>query len=114
MSMSPTDANQYHIHIYFDDGSEEKAQALRDKAGGDERVLALGCMHTGPIGPHPQRQFQLLVGTDDLASLVRWVDEQRLGLSVLIHPEIDDDLAAHTTYARWLGQPVPLRLERFR
>jgi aromatic ring-cleaving dioxygenase len=30
------------------------------------------------------------------------------GLTVLIHPLTDDDLADHTTLAEWIGDPIPL------
>jgi DOPA 4,5-dioxygenase len=30
------------------------------------------------------------------------------GLTCLIHPLTDDDLADHTTLAQWLGEPLPL------
>jgi aromatic ring-cleaving dioxygenase len=30
------------------------------------------------------------------------------GLTSLIHPLTDDDLADHTTLAQWLGEPLPL------
>lgn len=30
------------------------------------------------------------------------------GLRALVHPLTDDDLADHTTLARWIGEPVEL------
>ena len=30
------------------------------------------------------------------------------GLRALVHPLTDDDLADHTTLARWIGEPVQL------
>ncbi|HEY5755805.1 MAG TPA: DOPA 4,5-dioxygenase family protein, partial [Steroidobacter sp.] len=30
------------------------------------------------------------------------------GLTSLIHPLTDDDLADHTTLAQWFGEPLPL------
>ena len=30
------------------------------------------------------------------------------GLTALIHPLTDDDLADHTTLADWIGEPLPL------
>ena len=32
------------------------------------------------------------------------------GLTVLVHPLTDDDLADHTTLAHWIGSPLPLDL----
>ena len=113
MAQSHHSSSTYHVHIYFGDEDIRLATRLREHLATDERVTALGRMHTGPIGPHPCRQFQVLLTAENLEDVLGWVDTHREGLSVLIHPDIDDDLAAHTTHARWLGEPVPLMLERF-
>ena len=114
MSQVQKQGVDYHVHIYFDDERAPHAQRLRSHLEGDDRVTSLGRMHTGPIGPHPCRQFQVLLSEGNLNPVLNWIDENRDGLSVLIHPDIDDDWAAHTTHARWLGRPVALSLERFR
>ena len=111
MNESAANVEQYHVHIYFDDQRENLAQTIRVQADSNQGVSALGRMHTGPVGPHPCRQFQLLVPTIHLPSVLDWLDRVRSGLSVLIHPDIEDDWAAHTTHARWLGDPVELKLE---
>jgi DOPA 4,5-dioxygenase len=36
----------------------------------------------------------------------------REGLNVLVHPLTHSNYDDHSTYALWLGTPVPLRLER--
>ena len=40
-----------------------------------------------------------------------YIDSMREGLSVLIHPVQQDELAAHTDAAVWLGVKLPLKLE---
>ena len=35
-----------------------------------------------------------------------------LGFSVLIHPILDHEIEAHTTYATWLGVPLELYLDK--
>jgi DOPA 4,5-dioxygenase len=35
---------------------------------------------------------------------------ERSGLTALIHPLTDDDLADHTTLALWIGEPLQLDL----
>jgi DOPA 4,5-dioxygenase len=36
----------------------------------------------------------------------------REGLDVLVHPLTESNYDDHSTYALWLGTPVPLRLDR--
>ena len=104
---------QYHLHVYFDDATDEQAWALREQLENRPEVESLGRFHTQPVGPHPCRQFQILTHDTQLDSLVAWLEAHRGNLSGLIHPEIEDDYAAHTTEATWLGAPHPLRLEIF-
>ena len=110
----PTQPVLYHLHIYFDDVSAEIAWQIRSKATEHPQVMSVGRFHKRPIGPHPVRQFQLLVSSANSDAVTQWLDSVRGHLDVLIHPEIDDDLLAHTDLAQWLGQPHTLELDRFR
>ena len=104
----------YHLHVYFMDETAESARKIRESALQRSDIQSVGRFHDLPVGPHPVRQFQLLVAPKDLAGVEAWLETVRGGLDVLIHPEIDDDLLAHTELARWLGTPHALKLERFR
>ena len=104
---------QYHLHIYFDDATEDLALSLRSQLEGRPEIQGMGRFHSKPVGPHPCRQFQVLTDETHVDGLADWLDAHRGGLSVLIHPEIEDDYLAHTAEARWLGSPHPLRLEIF-
>ena len=102
----------WHAHVYYDQGdrgiAERLHRELRDlQAGGRFPELKLvGRMIDRAVGPHPKPQFEIHV----LASAVARVHEllAGAGLTALIHPLTDDDLADHTTLARWLGEPLPL------
>jgi aromatic ring-cleaving dioxygenase len=104
-------AAMYHIHIYFDGATESIARRIYRAAEGQALVTVLGRFHPKPIGPHPCRQFQMKVDTQNVDALIAWTDGRRDGLSVLIHPEIDNDYLAHTQLARWLGSPRELKLD---
>lgn len=54
--------------------------------------------------------FELHLPETDLAAAIPIIDENRHGLSVLIHPQLEDEVIAHTTAARWLGAELPLDL----
>ena len=104
----------YHFHIYFTDETETNALRIYHRAQDLANVDSVGRFHATPVGPHPVRQFQLLVQASFVKDVVKWLQDVRGELDVLIHPEIDDDLLAHTKLARWLGNPHELRLERFK
>ena len=103
-----------HGHVYFDEGSLEQAHALYEQLTRELPEFALGRIHDKPVGPHPCRQFQILVPSKSLADAVQWLNQNRLGLTVFWHPVIDDDLYAHTDAAFWLGEPEILKLDCFR
>ena len=100
----------YHSHLYFDDKSEALAASIYSEARQLDWVVEVGRFHPRPIGPHPCRQFQIRVTLDKLEEITAWFEARRNGLSVLIHPEIEDDYLAHTDLATWLGRPWPLKL----
>ena len=104
----------YHMHIYFSDETADAAYKLYEGAQKQSAVQSVGRFHTEPVGPHPVRQFQLLVAPQKVHAVERWLNQNRGELDVLIHPDIDDDLLAHTTFARWLGESHSLNLKRFK
>ncbi len=103
---------QHHIHIYFSDATESTAKDVYKKLQQHPNVLSVGRFHPKPVGPHPVRQFQIMVKPDILEDFLLWLDTIRNGLDVFIHPLIDDDLLAHTKLVRWLGNPHTLNLDR--
>lgn len=56
--------------------------------------------------------FEIHVPAAKIDSIVPVIDKKRSGLSVLIHPVQDDELAAHTVFARWLGEKLKLDLSQ--
>ena len=44
---------------------------------------------------------------------IKWLDDNRKGLTVLVHAVTDDDLKDHTDYAYWLGNEEKLNLSIF-
>ena len=102
----------WHAHIYYDQESwavaERLHQELRQLLGSGRfaELLLVGQMYDRAVGPHPKPQFEIHF----LGSALQRVHEllEGAGLTALIHPLTDDDLADHTTLARWLGEPLPL------
>ena len=104
----------YHAHIYFDPGERAAADRLhwtlsRSKETGELLSLNfVGEMRDTPVGPHPKPQFEIHFREDSLAAVLTLIKES--GLTALVHPLTDDDLADHTSLAHWIGEQISLDL----
>jgi DOPA 4,5-dioxygenase len=96
----------YHAHIYYSTDERGAAEDLRDGFVRDADVLFVGRLTDGPVGPHPIAQFE--VHFDEAAVPMVIARIEASGLRALVHPLTDDDLADHTTLARWIGEPLEL------
>jgi DOPA 4,5-dioxygenase len=83
-----------------------KAETLRDALGSASEVLFIGSMTDRPVGPHPIAQFEVHFRERSLPKVIAAVEAS--GLTALVHPLTDDDLADHTRLARWIGEPLAL------
>jgi aromatic ring-cleaving dioxygenase len=102
-----TDIANYHAHIYFESGS--KADALRIRQWITERfAVQLGRVHEKPVGPHSQPMFQVAFTREEFPRLVPWLMLNRLGLSILVHPNTGHERNDHLVHALWLGMPLRL------
>jgi aromatic ring-cleaving dioxygenase len=107
----PDIIKHYHAHIYYNQGSRERAARLRERVGEAFPDAILGRWHDAPVGPHPQSMFQIAFPRTMLAAFVPWLMLNREGLTILLHPETDDARADHSAHAAWFGAVLPLRLE---
>ena len=113
MPQRPTnDFDRYHAHVYFDEATEADARQLCVKTWQACHV-GLGRFHRRPVGPHPVWSCQLMFDKDEFDRVIPFLDDARSALNILVHPLTDDDLADHTTLARWLGESVELVTEIF-
>lgn len=102
----------YHAHVYFDVSSLSTAtqlhQQLQEKqaAGSLPGLVLVGKMFDRGVGPHPKPQFEVQFLASALPSIMPLLEAS--GLTVLVHPLTEDDLADHTTLGEWIGEPLPL------
>ena len=102
----------YHAHVYYDATTSDFAKSLCTDIG--ERFgLEVGRFHDKPIGPHPSWSCQIKFSSEDFDTLIPWLNENRNGLTVLVHGLSGDDLVDHTDHAYWLGKEEILNLEMF-
>lgn len=104
----------YHAHIYFSAEQRDAAATLREALKGRARattepaVLFVGPMRDQPIGPHPMPQYEIHFAERFRPAVIAMIEET--GLTALVHPLTDDDLADHTSLAHWIGEPLALDL----
>jgi aromatic ring-cleaving dioxygenase len=102
----------YHAHIYYDLGDRGAAERLhrelsKSKGCGDlTGVLYVGEMRDKSVGPHPKPQFEVHFLKNALPAVMKMLRPS--GLTALVHPLTDDDLADHTSLALWTGEPLVL------
>ena len=112
--MSNDDDAPYHAHIYCRPGQRPGAEALQadlgqlTPAGGAPHILFVGQLTQGKAGPHPISQFEFHFLKRELPGVLPLIEAS--GLTALVHPLTDDDLADHTTLAHWIGEPIELDL----
>ena len=104
--------DKYHAHVYYDETNGDFAKTLCTGIG-TRFGLEIGRFHDQPIGPHPRWSCQITFESKDFDEFIPWLDENRRGLTVLVHGLTGDDLADHTDHAYWLGDALVLNLDIF-
>lgn len=106
---SITEISSFHAHIYFNPSHDkQKVEALREHIA--ERFLVqLGAVFDRPVGPHPLPMFLVVFSVPQFATFVPWLMLNRQNLSILVHPNTDNEQADHTHHALWLGTPLTLQ-----
>ncbi len=111
--MEPKDTariKDWHIHVYFTPETRDTAALLRQWV--EERfTVRMGRWHDALVGPHTQPMYQIAFMPDQFPTLVPFVMMNRMGLTVLLHPESGRQLDDHTLHATWMGEVLPLKTD---
>lgn len=111
--IDPAKIEDYHAHIYYDAGSRETAEQIRESIA-KNFTIEMGRWHDKPIGPHPNAMYQVKFAVAEFNRMVPWLMLNRRGLTILIHPNTGDAYEDHATNSLWLGEKLSLRLEVLR
>jgi DOPA 4,5-dioxygenase len=96
----------WHAHIYYDPASTRAvAERLRERVA-ERFSVRLGRWYDQPIGPHSQAFFQIAFRKPLFPTLVPWLALNREGLSILVHPNTDDQRKDHLVRPLWLGPQI--------
>ena len=113
MSAEPIEISRikdYHIHVYYDPESRDRAALLRSWV--EERFpVRMGRWHDVPVGPHDVAMYQIQFMPELFPTLVPFVMMNRMGLTVLLHPESGRPRDDHTLNATWMGAVLPVKTE---
>ncbi len=105
----------YHAHVYYDPSSKDRAALLRrwveEQFAGRMRM---GSWHDEEVGPHVQAMYQIAFPPELFPTLVPFLMLNRMGLTVLVHPQSGRPRDDHTVNAIWFGQVLPVKTEVLR
>ena len=105
----------YHAHIYYKPATKAKAAQLRQWV--EERFaghVRMGSWHDEEVGPHVEPMYQIAFAPELFASLVPFLMMNRMGLTILVHPQSGRPRDDHTMNAIWMGKVLPVKSETLR
>jgi aromatic ring-cleaving dioxygenase len=103
----------YHVHIYFDKSSEAAAIAMARKIDELFPGVVEDVHRVGKVGPHTQSNLGMTITAESFGDVLRWLQLNSQGLSILVHPRTGDEWKDHLECALWLGKPVELNMDFF-
>jgi DOPA 4,5-dioxygenase len=105
---------EYHAHIYYTPETRDTAAVLRDWVGERWPDVRLGRWHDVPVGPHPTAMYQLAFPASLFPEVAPFIMMNRMGLTVLLHPESGRPRDDHTRHATWMGEVLTLKTDILR
>jgi aromatic ring-cleaving dioxygenase len=109
----PARITDYHMHVYYDPESRERAALLRQLVEG-RFPARMGRWHDEPVGPHVTAMYQIQFTPDLFPTLVPFVMMNRMGLTILLHPQSGRPRDDHTVNAVWMGAVLPVKTDVLR
>ena len=111
--IEPARISDYHVHVYYDAQSRGRAAQLRQWV--EQRFpVRMGSWHDEPVGPHVAAMYQIQFAPDVFPTLVPFLMMNRMGLTVLLHPQSGRPRDDHTINATWMGAVLPVKTEVLR
>ncbi len=104
----PASIADWHAHVYYDADTKPRAALLREWV--EARFTArMGRWHDVPVGPHVQAMYQIAFTPDMFPTLAPFLMLNRMGLTILLHPESGRPRDDHTKHAVWMGAVLAVK-----
>ena len=108
--VDPARITEYHVHVYYDADSRDRAAVLREWVEARFPVN-MGRWRDEPVGPHVRSMYLFSFTPDVFAEVVPFVMMNRMGLTVLLHPESGRPRDDHTINAVWMGEVLAVKTD---
>ena len=105
----PATIADWHAHIYYDTDTKLAATELRGWVEARFPVARMGRWHDVPVGPHVQAMYQIAFKPDLFPTLAPFLMLNRMGLTILLHPESGRPRDDHTKHAVWMGAVLAVK-----
>ncbi len=112
MTQRPPEIENFHAHVYFDEGSRDTARALPDEVEARFQI-AMGRWHERCVGPHPRWSYQIAFEPEIFDRLIPFLMLRRRGCTIFVHPNTGQGFEDHRDRALWMGELLPLNLAIF-
>ena len=104
----------YHAHIYFDEFQYLIAKSVYSQIESlNLKRVKLGKMHLTTVGPHSLPMFTAIFDAGVKNEFITFLNQNRSGLSILIHEDTGNDFEDHTHRVHWLGLPLQINFDHF-
>jgi DOPA 4,5-dioxygenase len=101
---------EYHVHVYCDTDSRQGAAELRALVE-KQFAVRISPWSDVPTGPHLTAQYQIAFAQDQFSTLVPFLMMNRMGLTMVVHPQSGRPRDDHTLNAMWMGKILPVNTE---
>lgn len=105
----PAGIEDWHAHVYYDPAAKDRAAGLRAWVEAQFPAARMGRWHDVPVGPHVQAMYQIAFKPDLFPTLAPFLMLNRMGLTVLLHPESGRPRDDHTKHAVWMGEVLAVK-----
>jgi aromatic ring-cleaving dioxygenase len=103
-----SEITSWHAHIYYEPArTRDQATTLREWVSA-RFVVQMGRWHDVKVGPHPIAMYQIAFDTAVFPTLVPFLALNRMGLTILVHPNTDSPHDDHLENAMWMGEVLDL------
>jgi aromatic ring-cleaving dioxygenase len=101
----------YHAHVYFLPEQVRAAETLHEVLSKALPASSwMGKLIHREVGPHTRPMFEINFDESLLSEVSSLLEAHRGELPVLLHPDLTDNIEAHTNSASWLGEELALKI----